>query len=62
MFGLRQEVGELVVLEFELDVLVEIVLDLGVDALLELADRTVFYPRSLFASLVGASAATKRRR
>ena len=35
MFGLRQQVGELVVLELELDVLVEIVLDLGVDALLE---------------------------
>ena len=33
MFGLRQEVGELVVLKLELDVLVEIVLDLGVDAL-----------------------------
>ena len=42
MFGLRQQVGELVVLEFELDVLVEIVLDLSVDALLELADRTFF--------------------
>ena len=40
MFGLRQKIGELIVLEFELDVLVEIVLDLGVDALLELADRT----------------------
>ena len=42
LFGFRQHVGELVVLELELDVLVEIVLDLGVDALLELADRTFF--------------------
>ena len=42
MFGPRQEVGKLIVLELELDVLVEIVLDLGVDALLELAGRTSF--------------------
>src|SRR5579864_3454038 len=42
MFGLRQEVGELIVLEFELDVLVQIVLYLGVDALLESAGRPSF--------------------
>ena len=45
MFGPRQEVGELFVLELKLDVLVKIVLDLGVDALLELADRTLFRAR-----------------
>ena len=40
VFG--QQVGELAVLELELDVLVEVVLDLGVDALLERADGTCF--------------------
>src|SRR5580658_5127218 len=38
MFAFRHQVRELVVLELELDVLVEVVLDLGVDALLERAD------------------------
>ena len=41
MLGFSKQVGELVVLELELDILVEVVLDLGVDALMELADGTV---------------------
>ena len=42
MFALRQQFGELGILELELDVLVEIILDFGADALPELADRSLF--------------------
>ena len=38
MLGFGQQVCEVAVLELELDVLIEVVLDLGVDALLERAD------------------------
>ena len=67
MFALRQQVGELGVLELEFDVLIEIILDLGVDALSELADRSLFI-RAQFVrahgrlSLVGAFVKTKRQR
>ena len=53
MFGPRQEVGELFILELKLDVLVKTVLDLGVHALLELADRTLFRARLVRAHFVG---------
>ena len=43
MLGFRQQACEFIVLELELDVLVEIVLDLGVDALLERADGTSLF-------------------
>src|SRR6202451_2419395 len=67
MVGLRQYVGELVVLELELDVLVEIILDLGVDALPELADRSLFIHARFLRGhgrlpLIDALAETKRRR
>src|SRR5882757_2452885 len=65
MFALRQQLSELGILELKLDVLVEIILDLGVDALSELADRSLFV-RAQFTRahdrlpLVGALVETKR--
>ena len=58
MFGIRQEVGELFVLELQLDVLVEILLNLRVDTLLKLADRTLLIRAHCWHPLVGASATT----
>ena len=62
MFALRQQLSELGILELELDVLVEIILDLGVDALPELADRSLVYSRSVYPRSWSASSGWRPRR
>src|SRR5580704_4450640 len=61
MFALRQQLSELGILELELDVLVEIILDLGADALPDLADRSLFI-RARFVRAHGAASSDWRPR